>query len=196
MKQRQKVRHGETTPWKLFAGLAKMLLQGGGIGHGKTRAIDPKGAMAQPASLIKGLVLQSVAHGAEQLLEHGERELHACLTIGGSGHVELGEITQVRARRIAMQNLDKKQLDRRHGIERALPPPIGDVTTGRHDGLGLKLAGPVLLKLFDDLGEVSLSSGSPLSVSERLTPHTGDRHGAQEGAVTARLTAMNKHSYA
>jgi hypothetical protein len=70
-----------------------MLLQGGGIGHGKTRAIDPKGAMAQPAPLIERLVLQSVAHGAEQLLEHGERELHACLTIGGSGHVALGEMT-------------------------------------------------------------------------------------------------------
>jgi hypothetical protein len=32
-------------------------LQGGGIGHGKTRAIDPKGAMAQPAPLIKGCLL-------------------------------------------------------------------------------------------------------------------------------------------
>ena len=83
-----------------------MLLQGGGIGHGKTRAIDPKGAMAQPAPLIELCVLQSVAHGAEKLLEHRERELHARLTIGGSGHVELGEMTQVRARRIAMQHRD------------------------------------------------------------------------------------------
>jgi hypothetical protein len=52
-----------------------------------------------------------------------------------------------------MQNLDKKQLDRGHGIECTLPPPIGGATTGRQDGLGLKLASPVLLKLFDDLGE-------------------------------------------
>jgi hypothetical protein len=50
--------------------------------------------------------------------------------------------------------------------------------------------------LFDDLGECRCHRGSPLSVSERLTPHTGDRHGEQEGAVTARLTAMNKRSYA
>src|SRR5712692_5503864 len=189
MKQRQQVRNGETTTWELFAGLAKMLLQCGGIGHGKTRAIDPKGAMAQPASLIEGFVLQSVAHGAEKLLEHRERELHARLTIGGSGHVALGEMTQVRARSIPMQNLDKKQLDRRHGIERALPPPIGDATTGRQDGLRFKLACPVLLKLFDDLGECRWHWGSPLGVSERLTPHTGDRHGEQEGEVTARLTA-------
>src|SRR5712691_70417 len=108
MKQRHQVSHGEATPWELFAGLAKMLVQGRGIGHGKTRAIDPKGAMAQPAPLIEGLVLQSVAHGAEKLLKHWERELHACLTIGGRGHVTLGEMTQVRARSIPMQNLDKK----------------------------------------------------------------------------------------
>src|SRR5262249_45243458 len=196
MKQRQQVRHGETTPRELLAGLAKMLLQGGGIGHGKTRAIGPKGAMAQPAPLIKGFVLQSVTHGAEKLLEHRQRELHARLTIGGSRHVDFGEMPQVRARGIAMQNLDKKQLDRGHGIKRALPPSIGDVTTGRQDGIGLKLAGPVLLKLFDYLSECHRHWGSPLYVSERLTSHTGDRHGGQEGEVSVRLTSMNKDSYA
>src|SRR5512132_2098393 len=195
MKQRQQVRNGETTPGELFAGLAKMLLQGRGIGHGKTRTIDPKGAMAQPAPLIEGVVLQSVAHGAEKLLEHRERELHARLTIGGSGHVELGEMTQVRARRIPMQNLDKKQLDRCHRIVRTLPPLIGDATTGRQDGLGLKLACPGLLKLFHYLGECRRHRGSPLCLSERLTPHTGDRHGGQERAMTAQLTSINKRSY-
>ena|SRR6266568_9197571 len=113
-------------------------------------------------------VLQSLAHGAEKLLEHRERELHARLTIGGSGDVALGEMTQVRARSISVQNLDKKQLDRRHRIERALPPPIGDATTGGQDGIGLKLACPVLLKLFDDLGECRRHGGSPLGVRERL----------------------------
>src|SRR6516165_2332799 len=196
MKQRQEVRHGETTPGELLAGLAKMLLQGGGIGHGKTRAIGPKGAMAQPAPLIKGFVLQTLAHGAEELLEHRERELHARLTIGGSRHVELGEMPQVRARGIAMQNLDKKQLDRGHGIECALPPSIGDATTGGQDGLGLQLAGPVLLKLFDDLGECRRHGGSPLCVDKRLTPHTGDQEGRQWVAVTAWLSLMNKSTYA
>ena len=105
-------------------------------------------------------------------------------------------MTQVRARGIAVQNLDEKQLDCRHRIERALPPPIGGVTTGRSDSVGFKLACPVLLKLFDDLGACRCHWGSPLCVSERLTPQTGDRHGEQEGAVTARLTAMTKRSYA
>jgi len=179
MKQRQQVRNGKTTPRELLAGLAKMVLQCGGIGQGKTRAIDPKGAMAQPAPFIERFVLQSLAHGAEELLEHREREIHARLTIGGSRHVELGEMTQVRARGIAVQNLDKKQLDRGHGITRALPPPIGDTTTSRQDGIRFKLGCPILLKLFDYLSERRRHWRSPLCVSERLTPHTGDRHGGQ-----------------
>jgi hypothetical protein len=93
MKQRQQVRNGEPPPWELFAGLAKMLLQCGGIGHGNTRAIDPKGAMAPPTPLLERFVVQSVAHGAEQPFEHREREPPARLTIGGSRHVELGEMT-------------------------------------------------------------------------------------------------------
>ena len=77
----------------------------------------PKRCDGPTAPLLERFVLQSVAHGAEQLCEHREREPHTRLTIGGSRHVELGEMTQVRARRIAVQNLDKT-LDRRHGIER------------------------------------------------------------------------------
>jgi hypothetical protein len=60
MEQRQDVGHGEPTPRELFARLAKMLLQGGGIWHGKAGTIGPKGAMAQPAALIKRLGLYSV----------------------------------------------------------------------------------------------------------------------------------------
>jgi hypothetical protein len=196
MEQRQQVGNGETAPRQLFAGLAEMVLQCRGIGHGKTRAIDPKGAMAQPAPFIEWFVLQCVAHGAEQLLEHCEREFHARLTIGGSRHVKLGEMTQMRARSIPMKDLDKKQLDRRHRIKRVLPPPIGDATTGRPDGLGRKLVGPILLKLFDDLGDRCCHQGSPLGIGEQLTPHTGDRQARQLTAGTTRLTSMNKGSSA
>ena len=131
MEQRSQVGNGKTTPRELLARLAKMFLQCGGVGHGKTRAIDPKGAMAQPAPFLERFVLQSVAHGAEQLLEHYEREFHTRLAIRGSSNVTLGEMTQVRARGIPVENLDKKQLDRGHGIQRALPPPIGATTTSR-----------------------------------------------------------------
>ena len=87
MKQRQEMGHGEPTSRHLLAGLAKMLLQGGGIGHGKTGTIDPKGAMAQPVSLIKRLGLHRVTDSAEKLLERRQRELHARLTIRRRGDV-------------------------------------------------------------------------------------------------------------
>ena len=67
--------------------------------------------MAQPAPVLEWFLLQSVAHGAEQLLKHRKRELHTCLTIRRCRHLALGEMTQVCARRIPMQNLDKKHLD-------------------------------------------------------------------------------------
>ena len=112
MKQDQQVGNGETAPRQLLAGLAKRVLQHRGVRHGTTGAIDPQGAMAQPAPLVEWLVLHSLADRAEQVLEHRQRELHARLAIGGSGDVALGEVPQVGARRIPMQHLDKKQLDR------------------------------------------------------------------------------------
>ena len=60
MKQRHQVGDWKPTPGLLPSRLAKVLLQLGGIGHRKTRAVSPKGAMAKPASLIERLVLQGV----------------------------------------------------------------------------------------------------------------------------------------
>jgi hypothetical protein len=92
MQQRHHMGNGETTPWQLAAGLANMLVQGGGIGPGKTGAIPPKGPMAQPPPLLKGCVRPGVAHRAEQLLEHRERELPARLTIGRGRDSHLREM--------------------------------------------------------------------------------------------------------
>jgi hypothetical protein len=52
---------------------------------------------------------------------------------------------------IAVKNLDEKELHRDDGIEYALSPLIGHVMAGSPDGIGFKLTGPILLKLFDDL---------------------------------------------
>ena len=54
---------------------------------------------------------------------------------------------------IAIDNLDKEQLGRGHGIETAVPPLIADVMTGVQDRVGFKLGGPLLLELFHHLGE-------------------------------------------
>jgi hypothetical protein len=54
-------------------------------------------------------------------------------------------------RRIAVKNLDEKELHRDDGIKHALSPLIGDVMAGPADGVRFQLTGPILLKLFDDL---------------------------------------------
>jgi hypothetical protein len=53
---------------------------------------------------------------------------------------------------IAVKHLDKKERHRDDGIKHALSPLIGEVMAGSADGVGFKLTGPILLKLFDDLG--------------------------------------------
>jgi hypothetical protein len=58
----------------------------------------------------------------------------------------------MRTRGIAVKNLDEKELHRDDRIEHALSPLIGHGMAGSPDGVGFKLTGPILLKLFDDLG--------------------------------------------
>ncbi|MEE9149926.1 MAG: hypothetical protein V3U27_21320, partial [Candidatus Tectomicrobia bacterium] len=76
MQQRHAMGNGKTAPRLLAPGLATMLVELGGIGHGKTRAIGPKGAIAQPASFLEGLVVHVVTHPPEKPLEDREREFH------------------------------------------------------------------------------------------------------------------------
>lgn len=56
MKQRHQMGDGKATTRLLASWLAKMVVQCGGIRHRNTGAIDPKGAMAEPASLLERLV--------------------------------------------------------------------------------------------------------------------------------------------
>lgn len=63
MKQRHQMGDGKTAPGLLASRLATMVLEFGRIRHGETGTIDPKGAMAQPTSLVQGLVLEAVADG-------------------------------------------------------------------------------------------------------------------------------------
>jgi hypothetical protein len=52
---------------------------------------------------------------------------------------------------MAMKNLDEKELYRDHRIAQTLSPQLADIAAGAADGIGLKLMGPILLKLFDHL---------------------------------------------
>jgi hypothetical protein len=63
---------------------------------------------------------------------------------------------------MAVKHLDEKALSRDGGIQPALSPVIGDVLAGVADGVGLKLTGPILLKLFDSRGDDCRPGRSPL----------------------------------
>ncbi len=145
--------HRKATTGLLASRLTKLVLQLRGIGHGNTRAVGKKGAVAQPASFRERLVLQVVTHRPEQPLEHFKRESRPGLTIGRGTDLDLGEVAQMRTGSIAMNDLDEKQLRRSHGVETALAPLIADIMTGLHDRVGLKLRGPLLLEPLHHLGE-------------------------------------------
>ena len=53
---------------------------------------------------------------------------------------------------MAVKKLDEQELHRDDGIAHALSPLLGTVIAGSADGVGFKLTGPSLLKLFDDMG--------------------------------------------
>ena len=60
-------RHGKAAPRPLLGRLAERVLEGRGIGHGASRAIDEKGAMPMPPPFVQGGSL----HGAAEALQAG-----------------------------------------------------------------------------------------------------------------------------
>jgi hypothetical protein len=62
-------------------------------------------------------------------------------------------MSQMRTGGIAMTNLAVKELSGDNRIEQTLSPLIADVVVGAADGFGLKLVGPIVLKLFDHMAD-------------------------------------------
>jgi hypothetical protein len=69
MEEPQQPGDGKAAPRPLLRRLAERFLEGGRIGHGASRAIDEKGAMAMPPPFVHGGWLHSTA---EALEEEGE----------------------------------------------------------------------------------------------------------------------------
>jgi hypothetical protein len=134
-------------------GLAKMVLQRRGVSHRKTRALGPKVAMAQPAALVERLVWYASAGPPQHPLKHTQRPLPAGLAIRRGGDGQLSQMSQMRTGGIAMTNLAVKELSGDNRIEQTLSPLIADVVVGAADGFGLKLVGPIVLKLFDHMAD-------------------------------------------
>jgi hypothetical protein len=152
LQQRHQMRDGNAATGLLAAWLATMVVPCGGIRPRHTGAIDPKGAMTEPASLLERLVWSAVAHRPQPLWKHLQRKLHTGLAIRRGRHGRRGEVASRGTRRMAVKHLDENELSRDDGIKQALSPLIGNVMAGSADGVGFKLTGPILLQRFDDLG--------------------------------------------
>ena len=70
MEPPQLSRPGKAALWPLLCWLAERVLEGRGIGHGISRAIDEKRAMALPPPVVQGGSL----HGATETLEDESEE--------------------------------------------------------------------------------------------------------------------------
>jgi hypothetical protein len=92
MTQRHQLGDGQAATGLLASWLANMGVQFGGIRHRNTGTIDPKGAMAEPVSLIERLVWSAVATRSQPPLKHTQRKLHAGLARRRCRHGPLGQV--------------------------------------------------------------------------------------------------------
>src|SRR5215475_2434742 len=122
MEQPQPSRHGKAAPRPLLCGLAERFLEGRGIGHGTSRAIDEKRAMAMPPPFVQGRLLHRAAETLEKESEEAQREFGPRLTVGRRREPQARQMGPMTAGRVAMQNLQQEEVyggDRR---EHAVAP--------------------------------------------------------------------------
>jgi hypothetical protein len=81
MEQSQEPGDGEAAPRPLLRRLAECVLEGRGVGHGASRAIDETRARAMPSPVVQGESLYGAAEALEEQSEEWERELGTSLTV-------------------------------------------------------------------------------------------------------------------
>ena len=176
MEQPQESRHGKAAPRPLLRRLAEGRLQGRGIGHGASRAIDEKRAMAMPPPFVQGGSLHRAAEALEEEVKEAQRESGARLTVGRRTEPQARQMGQMAAGGVAMQNLQQEELHGGDWREHAVAPRgIPDLPAHRQDGFGLQQHGPLAGEALQDRGDVSEPSDALLYDKDVLIPiHTGD----------------------
>ncbi len=101
----------KSAPWLLLARLAKMGLELGSIGHREGRAVNMKYAMSEPTCRIERFLVQLSDTPLKQRDEHFEFDPHPGFAISGRGERYSGQVRQMLARRIAVQDLQKENLN-------------------------------------------------------------------------------------
>src|SRR5436305_11501279 len=141
MKESEHMRHGETAAGLLISGLTKCGLQLRRIRHAEPRAIDVKGAMAAPATMLIDRRAQSVAHALQQELQHLQGQPGASFAIGSFRKDALGEIFESGNGKISMKDLDHEEMNRGDRIEHASLKTITDFLANRIDVDGIENVG-------------------------------------------------------
>src|SRR5207248_5715851 len=109
---------------------AEDLLKFGRVGHGEAGAVDEEdpGALPARARAVVAVGVAAAGDGAHQAVEEGNGEAAAGLAVGGVGEVDLGEVAQVGAGGVAMQDLLGEEESGDGGSEGALAEGAGQVT--------------------------------------------------------------------
>ena len=114
-----------------------------------------KHAMPEPPRRIEGVLLQLPNAPREKFAEHIELDPLSRIAIRGGCELQAGKVRQMRTGRIAMQDLQKEDLDRSDWVEQRLIPLHASVARRLGDGVFRKFLRPFLLELCNDLGDTS-----------------------------------------
>src|SRR5208282_4174451 len=104
------------------------------IRHGKARAVDLPGAVTSPACAMLDLWVQGIADVFEQVFEQGQGQAHPGGTIGAGSEAQTGQARQRGTSRIAVKNLQQKNVDRSCWIEDAVAPRVVQVAADLGNG--------------------------------------------------------------
>src|SRR6267142_315863 len=163
MKKGQQAGDGEATAGALLGGLTKLCLQYWGIRHGAARTIDKKRPMSMPATFLGDGGLGRLTQALQEVFEHADGELGAGLTVRRGTEIAAGEMGEMATGRVAMEDLQEKQVHRDHWIKETVTPcGIAYGFTGGVDRLRLQLGGPIGFEALQDSRHPGYHGGSPL----------------------------------
>jgi len=107
--------------------------------------------MAKATRRIERAVLQLIDAPLEQQVERFEPHPHPGLAVSGRGERQAGQVGQMFAGRVAVQDLQEEDLDRDDRIERRIVPRHACLATGPSDRGGREFFCPTLLEATNDL---------------------------------------------
>ena len=195
MEQRQDVRHRKTATLGLSRRLTEMGLQVGCVGHGEAGAVHAPGAVSAPAARLLDDGDEGITNALQQLFEKDQRQAAARQTISRRRERHPGQARQGGAGRVAVEDLQQKNVDRSDRIEQAFPSVMTQVDADPTNRIRGQRLGHIGLELGDDLGDIeghpwppvgmgmvgtAILTGGPFLSNSKI--HNAQKHG------TLRLT--------